>query len=610
MDDLNAGFIHGILAGICAVGKAEQTPIIPRRFMKALTSLRRNQDIYITSSDKGGGVVILNRADYFTKMQDLLEDSNTYSKSTAGTIDKLSKLFNQKARKILKRSQPGKILLKTIEETPSQPKMYGLPKTHKPQIPMRPITSGIGSAPHKLAKILAQPLSRTLGSISNAHLKNSGDMKNRIKNIPLKNKTLVSFDVTALFTNVPTKEAMTAVERAINSSNITLPLPKHDFLELVQLCVNFNGFTFNGQEYQQIRGLAMGSPLSAVMACLFMEMLEQGPIKRIIGQNITWLRYVDDTLVIIPRRMKPETLLQKINEVHPIIKFTMEKEVNDTIPFLDTKIHRGEERATFSVFRKQTNKNDFIHFLSGHDSRTKSGVVIGFFLRALRICDPQFLEEEIQYIKETFSQLYYPRCFLEKTYLKAIKIHCRGTLQQETETLRIIAPTSTSSKHLQTILPKNVMINSASGQRIMDIVSRKYPESNPNTDSVVYSIPCNSCDKEYIGETHRGLNKRLEEHKRDLRLDVTSNALVNHRNECNHLPNIKEAKILMQCNGKVKRKLMESVFINERKNINIRQGSFKIPQMLCNSIAERLRNANRPHSHHLPRAEQRRLSSS
>ena len=48
-----------------------------------------------------------------------------------------------------------------------------------------------------------------------------------------------------------------------------------------------------------------------------------------------------------------------------------------------TLIIRSGKGAKFKVYRKPTNKDDFIHFFSAHDRRTKSGVVIGFFLRAI-----------------------------------------------------------------------------------------------------------------------------------------------------------------------------------------------------------------------------------
>ena len=122
------------------------------------------------------------------------------------------------------------------------------------------------SAPHRLAKILAKPLSNRLGSISSAHLKNSGDLINRFKDMDVKGKKMVSFDVRALFTNVPVDGAMAAASRTLtNASDEDLPVLKEDLLKLVSLRVSFNGFTFEDNEYQQINGLAMGSPHTTLM---------------------------------------------------------------------------------------------------------------------------------------------------------------------------------------------------------------------------------------------------------------------------------------------------------------------------------------------------------
>ena len=45
-----------------------------------------------------------------------------------------------------------------------RPKMYGLPKTHKTDIPLRPILSMFGSSQHELAKFLAVTLQPVLNS--------------------------------------------------------------------------------------------------------------------------------------------------------------------------------------------------------------------------------------------------------------------------------------------------------------------------------------------------------------------------------------------------------------------------------------------------------------
>ncbi|XP_069988479.1 uncharacterized protein [Penaeus vannamei] len=105
-----------------------------------------------------------------------------------------------------------------------------------------------------------------------------------------------------------------------------LPLPKHHFISFVKLCVDFGFFEFAGEENQEISGLAMGSPLSAVLACLFVETLERNHFRDIIGRRSTWLRYVDDVLVIVPSRSCLHTLT-RLNSVHEKIQFRVEEEV-------------------------------------------------------------------------------------------------------------------------------------------------------------------------------------------------------------------------------------------------------------------------------------------
>ena len=127
-------------------------------------------------------------------------------------------------------------------------------------------------APHQLARKLAKPLSDLLGRTSRSHLKNSGDLINRIKDMGLTNKKLASFDVKVLFTYVPIEGAMQAVSTVLDQNlDITLPVSREDFVRLVRLCVEFEALEVEGTEFNQIDGLAMGSPLSPVLACLFME---------------------------------------------------------------------------------------------------------------------------------------------------------------------------------------------------------------------------------------------------------------------------------------------------------------------------------------------------
>ena len=49
-----------------------------RECFEAIKSLRLNSDIMITKPDKGSGVVILNKTDYLTKMNSILNDSSKF----------------------------------------------------------------------------------------------------------------------------------------------------------------------------------------------------------------------------------------------------------------------------------------------------------------------------------------------------------------------------------------------------------------------------------------------------------------------------------------------------------------------------------------------------
>ena len=589
--DIDKGFKQGVTTCLAALACSNRSAL-PRRYLQAMQNLSKDDTIVITSADKGGGIVILDKTTYIDKMQALLCDVSTYKHVTHGTCKKSADRFSKEARKILRRSERGKQLLYLLEEDPKPPAMRGLPKTHKPGIPMRPITSGVGSAPHRLAKTLAKPLSNALGSISPSHLKNSGDLLNRIKDININGKKIVSFDVKALFTNVPVDGAMAAVKRVTdNVTDDDLPMPKEDFMKLIHLCVSFNVFQFDGKEYEQVKGLAMGSPLSAVLACLYMEAMEEDHYKNIVGNNCTWLRYVDDVLCFVPSETDLPRLLQELNNIDAAIQFTTEEENNGKIPFLDTLILRDGERLKFTVYRKPTYKNDLVHYFSAHSQRVKSGVVIGFFLRAFRICSEDLLQNEINFIMRSFLQLRYPLAELISCQEKAKKILSRAgtTTNRQSPSDKplpaVIVPHSVLTEPVQKILRSSLSVITVGGKKLGNVLKSKKMVSQ-NKKSVVYKIPCGKCPRVYYGETGRGMETRIREHKADLRYHRPSNAFVAHVDEEGHLPNWSGATSIQNLT-KSQRKVIEAAFIASGKNINTSTGFFRLASVAAALITQK-----------------------
>ena len=91
---------------------------------------------------------------------------------------------------------------------------------------------------------------------------------------------MASLDVTALFTNVSTTMAVQAVDYLIPEGASLCNIEKSGIIEALELCLKSTYFRFNSKTYKQIHGVAMGSPVSATVANLVMEFLEEKTVKK------------------------------------------------------------------------------------------------------------------------------------------------------------------------------------------------------------------------------------------------------------------------------------------------------------------------------------------
>ena len=102
----------------------------------------------------------------------------------------------------------GKSKIKIRPTWSQPPRLYGLPKIHKQSVPLRPIVSCIGSPSYQLSKYIASIISPLAGKTS-SHVLNSKHFSETMRDITISSdESLVSFDVTYLFTNVPIKEVI------------------------------------------------------------------------------------------------------------------------------------------------------------------------------------------------------------------------------------------------------------------------------------------------------------------------------------------------------------------------------------------------------------------
>ena len=150
--------------------------------------------------------------------------------------------------------------------------MYGLPKIHKKDVPLRPILSMTGSAQHQLAKWLTSLLQPVLQNLSSNCLSDSFTFVKEVRKFIFSPSSvfLCSFDISSLFTNVPLAETIEICADALyNDDSMAPSFPRNIFVELMQLATSSVEFSFNNNMHRQIDGVAMGSPLGPALANIF-----------------------------------------------------------------------------------------------------------------------------------------------------------------------------------------------------------------------------------------------------------------------------------------------------------------------------------------------------
>ena len=176
-------------------------------------------------------------------------------------------------------------------------RIYGTPKMHKSSssdsfLKLRPIISSIGTFNYNLARFLCDLLSPLVPN--DYSCKYIFSFVSQIKNASLSKTFLVSYDVTSLFTNIPLQEI---IDIAINlifnhKSNLNITRKEIPFRYITD-----THFIFNRQFYNQINGVAMGSPLALVLASIFMGFHESKGLNEYnLNKPKFYLRYVDDIL--------------------------------------------------------------------------------------------------------------------------------------------------------------------------------------------------------------------------------------------------------------------------------------------------------------------------
>ena len=551
-------------------------PNLSKTKQQTMKNLKSHPFTYLPS-DKGGEFCVVTTEVYDSAAFEHLNDTTVYSKVkhiTPKTIeDKLNRMWKSIAADI---NLSDNIIRRYVTNNSRMPQFYHLIKTHKksPEIKIRPIVSNSNGPTYKISWLLNRLLKHLLKTVP-AHLENSKQLLQAIKSMPkddLKRHPYpFSLDVCALYTSIPTNEAIDNIGNILHSdTNSCKPFKPHHIIDLLTVIFSNTYFEYKNKFYKQKAGLPMGSNLSGLLAILFMDTIEKSTLSTF--HVSIYRRYVDDIFMLAINYNEAERIFHFLNTVHPNIQFEIEHpDGNNSLALLDFRITINDGVPTFEFYQKSAKKNMFIHANSAVPTSTKISIATNELNRRIERCSTTELKQKH---KQSFRNLLVSSSYKDKQINRIFQSKKKKSNDAIGPTAYFHVPyISDNINHKirnifkSTHLPVRVYSKSFSLRNALKTNSKKecaWKSCILKNDkiclktNVVYHIKCNKCSNSYIGSTIKEFHIRYKQHFND-----DKSAIFKHNQICNN--NSYSCKIIASDNDFVNLRIKESMKIHEIK---------------------------------------------
>ena len=397
------------------------------RLVKRLKHKLRTNKVIIQKTDKSKVFHLGQEDDYLKKSTEYMEKTQAYQ--CLGTIDPLHDLIQRTNKYLLDLRLAKWITQKQYELLSVNPNevelahLYYLPKAHKPGTPLRPIISGLRHPTIKISKFLDDLLRPLFNEMAKETTIESGfeliKQLEKWSSEKLTPETLFcTLDVVDLYTMIPQVEGVLSLRRMLDHLNIKQVdgIKVETIIRLSRFVMKNNYFSFNGQFFHQIKGGAMGSPLTLTMANCYMFFFERPIARQVKNSSGLYLRYIDDLFITInwPQRHLLKQI-ERWNQMDENIK--LNSHISHSISFLDLCIENQNGSLVTKVHHKPSYEPYYLPFHSVHPMHMKKNIPFGMLLRAVRYCSSfNLFIQERESLRMALLLNKYPEVLIQKQF--------------------------------------------------------------------------------------------------------------------------------------------------------------------------------------------------
>ena len=337
-----------------------------------------------------------------------------------------------------------------------------------------------------------------------------------------------SFDIDSLFTNLPLDETIElCVKKTFGRKKKFKGFTKDEFKTLLEFATKDALILFNGKYYEQIDGVAMGSPLGPCLANVFLCHWEEIWLKKcpIKFKPLYYKRYMDDTFLLFSSSEDVKKFDKYINSRHKSMSFTHEVENDNKLPFLDILVAR-ENSFTTDMYRKPTFSGLYTNFHSFLPEKYKSGLVMTLLFRIFTICsDWSKIHEEIINLRKIMLKNNFPGKFLDKcikAFFDKLFLKKKIVFTVPKKVINISLPyMGKNSLKIRTKLTKiaksyffacKIQVTFNAGSRLNNFFNFKDKIPLNVRSLILYKFTCRRCNSTYGGKTKRHYMVRIFEH--------------------------------------------------------------------------------------------------